>query len=97
MVSELLIWDFEPLPQAPDLGCISEGRLQDRLEVVVVGMDDAISRHGNQTPTEWVDADTVDVMLEALFGSHLAATVVAHGSRFNLAETVGLAEVVDHH
>lgn len=49
VVLELIIRDVEPLPQGQNLRCIGESRLQDRLKVIVVRVDDAVSRHGHQT------------------------------------------------
>ena len=68
MVLELPVPDLEASTQRLELGGLGQACFKQRLQVLIVGVHDTISRHGDKAPTERMHAQTVEVVCKACLG-----------------------------
>ena len=95
MVLELVVWDVEPSTQRLYLRMLIEGRHENRLKMLVVGMDHAVFGHGDQSPAERVDTDSVQTMNQPGLDSRRSRSVVTQRRSFESFHSLSVPEIVD--
>ena len=67
MVLESPVAELEVATQRLELGGLGQARFKERLQVLVIGVHDTISRHGDKAPAERMHTQTVEIACQAGF------------------------------